>query len=86
MELTPCLRRSGITGIGHSPAMYFPRRSATLGEMCAIDVGFMPGVSVPRTSSNPGEIGVVELGCRTVLGFPRLIPPRASVARKSVTI
>ena len=62
-------RLSGITGIGHSPAMYFPRTGTTPGEMCAMDVGFIPRVSVPRTSSNPGEIGAVELGCRTVLGF-----------------
>ena len=32
-------RRSSITGIGHSPAMCFPRRDATPGEISAVEVG-----------------------------------------------
>ena len=34
-------RRSGITGIGHSPAMYFPWTGATPGEMSPDE--FEPG-------------------------------------------
>ena len=62
-----------------------PRTSATPGEMCTMDVGFGPDVNIPRTSSNPGEKSVGELGCRSVLGFPRLIPPRARVVRLNWT-
>ena len=65
--------------------MNFPRTSSTLGGMCVMDVEFMLGMNFPRTSSIPGEIGAVELGYRTVMGFSRLIPPRARVERLSWT-
>ena len=54
-------RQSGSAGNGHSPgmvlmtAMYFPRKSSTPGEMCAIDLEFMTVMNSPRTGSTPGE-------------------------------
>ena len=57
----------------------FSRTSATPVEMCTVDVGFRPDVNIPRTNSNPGEKSAGELV------FPRVIPPRASVARLNWT-
>ena len=54
-------RRSGITGIGHSPAMCFPRRDATPGERYVFGLDITTVPIVPRTSSTPGEISTVEL-------------------------
>ena len=53
-------------------AMYFPRTSATSGELCTMDVRFRPDVDIPRTSSNPGEESAVEPGYGSVLGFSQV--------------
>ena len=62
-------RRSGITGIGHSPAMCFPRRDATPGDISAVEVGCRTVWVFSNIDFTPGECGVVELDFRRA-SFP----------------
>ena len=62
-------RQSSITGIGHSPAMYFPRRDATLGEISAVEVGCRTVWGFFNIDFAPGECGAVELDFRRA-SFP----------------
>ena len=73
-------RRSGITGIRHSPAMCFPRRDATPGEISAVEVGCRTVWGFSNIDFAPGECGAVELD------FRRVSFPPGENARKSVTI
>ena len=90
-------RRSSITGIGHSPAMCFPRRDATPGEISAVEVGCRTVWSFSNIDFAPGEYGAVELDFR-LTSFPpgengaeecdyiRLAPlARPSVCARTVT-
>ena len=62
-------RRSSITGIGHSPAMCFPRRDATPGEINAVEVGCRTAWGFSNFDFTQGECGVVELDFRRA-SFP----------------
>ena len=54
-------RQNGITGIGHSPAICFPRRDATPGEISAVEVGCRTVWGFSNIDFAPGECGAVEL-------------------------
>ena len=62
-------RRSSITGVGHSPAMCFPRRDATPGEISAVKVGCRTVRGFSNFYFAPGECGAVELYFRRAI-FP----------------
>ena len=73
--------------VGHYPEMNMrintesPRLAVIPGEWYASDLLATTSTRFPRMDGIPDVIGAVEIDCRTVWGFPRLIPPRLAVAR-----
>ena len=73
--------------VGHYPDMNMrintdsPRLAVTPGEWYASDLLATTSTGFPQMDGIPNVIGAVEIDCRTVWGFPRLIPPRLTVAR-----
>ena len=59
----------GTHGIGHSPAMCFPRKDATPGEISAVEVGYRTVWGFSNIDFAPGEYGAVELDFRQA-SFP----------------
>ena len=52
-------------------AMYFPRTSATPGELCTMDVRFRPDVYIPRTIATPGELCTMDVKFGPDVDIPR---------------
>ena len=73
--------------VGHNPDMNMkiktesPRLAVTPGEWYASDLLATTSTGFRQMDDILNVIGAVKLDCRTVWGFPRLIPPRLAVAR-----
>ena len=58
-----------------------PRLAVTLGEWYTTNLLATMSTDLCQMDGIPDVIGAVKIDCRTVWGFPRLIPPRLTVAR-----